>query len=311
MDSELIKKLVKEAVEKETTTLRVEIENLKTEQKKSSEEVEKLKTENKKLRAEIVKVDSNLDEVEQYHRKTSLILGGAFPEGKDGETPAETRETVKQVIKEKLKVDMKGDIVACHRLRNRKRVVVKFLDSDDRDAVYEAKFGQNGQQGDKITVHENLTEKRARMITLLEEMRKKREVLNYHTKNGNIMARNCATKRYSRIQPWYTEDEIKHTLNNAALKANNQSHTHTSCTPRLLPTYLMALWHAKQLTLRSMWWPQPAKIAQRGVREPQPLETDLNTLSRTLREFVMGCGCTCHMVASVTPGSKCTNWVTI
>ena len=65
------------------------------------------------------------------------------------------------------------------------------------------------------------------MITLLEEMRKKREVLNYHTKNGNIMARNCATKRYSRIQPWYTEEEIKHTLNNAALKANSQSHTHT------------------------------------------------------------------------------------
>ena len=151
---------MKEAVEKETTTLRVEIENLKTEQKKSSEEMEKLKTENEKLRAEIVKVDRNLNEVEQYHRKTSLILGGAFPKGKDGETPAETRKTVKQVIKEKLKVDMKGDIVACHRLRNRKRVVVKFLDSDDRDAVHEAKFGQGGQQGKKKSQFMRISQKK-------------------------------------------------------------------------------------------------------------------------------------------------------
>ena len=48
-------------MEKETALLRAEIENLKSEQKKSGEEIEKLKTENKKLHLEIVKVDRNLD----------------------------------------------------------------------------------------------------------------------------------------------------------------------------------------------------------------------------------------------------------
>ena len=181
-----------------------------------------MKKENKKLWQEIEKVDRNVDEVEQYNRKTSLILGGSFPEGAEGETPQETRVTVKKVLKEKLKVEMKGEIVACHRLRNKRRVIVKFQDLDDRDAVYQAKFEQGGEPGEKITIHENLTEKRAKMVSLLEEMRKKKEVLNYHTKNGNIMARDSTTKRYSRIQPWFSEEEIKATLGNAPLKSNQR-----------------------------------------------------------------------------------------
>ena len=225
MDRESVLILVKEVVEKETSALRAEVDNLKTEQKKRDDEIEKLKTENKKLWAEIVKVDRNLDEVEQYNRKTSLILGGAFPEGKEGEKPSETRETAKKIIKDKLNIDLKGDIVACHRLRNKRRVIVKFQDQEDRDAVYEAKFGQSqSEQGDRITIHENLTEKRAKMITLLEEMRKKKIVLNYHTKNGRIMARDDTAKRYSIIQPWLTEEEIKTTLEKAAHKTYNQTH---------------------------------------------------------------------------------------
>ena len=226
MDRDAIEKLILEAVKKETATLCEEIENLKTEQKRSGEMIEKLKNENKNLRAEVTKIDRNLDQLEQYSRKTSLILGGAFPEGRDGETPSETRETVVKVLKEKLNVDLKGGIVACHRLRHKKRVIVKFQDHDDRDAVYDSKFGQGGQQGEKITVHENLTEKRAKMISVLEEMRKKKEVMNYHTKNGNIMARDSTAKKYSRIQPWLTEHEIKNILNTAALKptTNNTAH---------------------------------------------------------------------------------------
>ena len=168
-------------------------------------------------------IDDITPTVEQYNGKTSLILGGAFPEGEEGETPSETRETVKKIIKEKLKVDMKGEIVACHRLRNKKRVVVKFQDHDDREAVYQSKFDQGGQPGEKITVHENLTEKRAKMITMLEEMRKRKEVLNYYTRNGNIMARDSAEKRYTRIQPWLSEKEVKATLQKAANKTTQQS----------------------------------------------------------------------------------------
>ena len=225
MDSAAIEKLVMEAVKRETASLCEEIKTLKTEQKKSGEMMEKLKTENKKLWADLTKIDRNLDQLEQYGRKTSLILGGAFPEGREGETPTETRDTVLQVLKDKLNVELKGGVVACHRLRNKKRVIVKFQDQDDRDAVYEAKFGQGGQQSDRIAIHENLTERRAKMITLLEEMRKKKEVLNYHTKNGNIMARDDAAKRYTRIQPWFTEQDIKDTLNKATYRQTNQNNT--------------------------------------------------------------------------------------
>ena len=35
------------------------------------------------------------------------------------------------------------------------------------------------------------------------------------------MARDCATKRYSRIQPWYSIEEIKSALHNAAPKLNS------------------------------------------------------------------------------------------
>ena len=134
-----------------------------------------------------------------------------------------------QVIKEKLKVDMKGGIAACHSLKNKKRVIIKFQDLDDREAVYQAKFGQSGEWADKVTVHENLTEKRAKMITLLEEMRKNKEILNYHTKNGNIMARDASNKRYSRIQPWYTPAEIRNTVQSAPLRSQGpQGPTHKS-----------------------------------------------------------------------------------
>ena len=76
-------------------------------------------------------------------------------------------------------------------------------------------------------MHENLTEKRAKMITVLEEMRKEKTILNYYTKNGNIMARDSADKRYSRIQPWYTVDEIKNTVQNAPVKAQGQAQAET------------------------------------------------------------------------------------
>ena len=39
------------------------------------------------------------------------------------------------------------------------------------------------------------------------------------------MARDSGMKRYSRIQPWFTEDEIRAALGNATYK-NSQTHSH-------------------------------------------------------------------------------------
>lgn len=219
-----LERIVADAVRKETAALQEEVKVMKSEQKKLREVVGNLEKENKKLLEQLTLLDRNLDQAEQYNRKTSLILGGDFPEYKEGETPGETREAAMAVIKDKLKVELKGGIAACHRLRNKKRVIVKFQDLDDKEAVYQAKFEQKGEWKEKVTVHENLTEKRAKMVALLEEMRKRKEIANYYTKNGNIMARDDTDKRYSLIQPWLTVEEIKNITHLAPLR---QTQTNT------------------------------------------------------------------------------------
>lgn len=201
---EQIKELVAQTVEKETKALK--------------EEILALKSENAKLNNKIIQLEWALDDVEQYSRKTSLIIGGdGVPMGKQDETPAETREIALKLIKEKLNVTLKGSTSACHRLRNKKRVIIKFQDLDDREAVYQAKFNQKGE--DKITVHENLTDKRARMVKFLGDLRDNQKVLNYHTKNGVIFARNSSLKRYARIQPWFSEQDIMKAMDEAPVRA--------------------------------------------------------------------------------------------
>ena len=204
---EQVRALVAQAVEKETADLK--------------KEIAALKAENVKLDEKITKLEWALDEAEQYNRKTSLILGGeGVPEGKQGESPAETRETALNLIKEKLNITLKGATSACHRLRNKKRILIKFQDQDDREAVYQAKFNQTGEYKDKITVHENLTDKRARMVKFLGDMRTKQQVLNYHTKNGVILARDSPDRRYARIQPWFSEKEIFDAMKDAPFKSD-------------------------------------------------------------------------------------------
>ena len=211
MNMEKVKELISQTVKTETESLK--------------KELVLLRTENNKLKEKVNQLEWALDEVEQYNRKSCLILGGdGVPEHKPNETSAETREIALGLIKEKLNVTLKGGTAACHRLRNKKRVIVKFQDADDRDAVYQAKFNQSGDK--KITVHENLTDKRARMVKFLGDLRANGKVLNYHTKNGMIFARDSADKRYTRIQPWFTEQEIMQAMQDAHPKTEPQSSSH-------------------------------------------------------------------------------------
>ena len=205
---EEIKALVAEAVSKEMESVRSELTQLKA-------ETEKLRKENSGLRETIKKLEDSVDEVEQYSRKSCLILSGdGVPEPKRDETTEETRAIAVQVIKDKLKVDMKGGVVACHRLRNKKRVIVKFQDMDDRNNVYQAKFNQTEAAG--IIIHENLTDRRAKQVKILADMKRNNDhVLNYHTKNGIILARDSKDKRYARIQPSFTREEIIQAMHDA------------------------------------------------------------------------------------------------
>ena len=62
------------------------------------------------------------------------------------------------------------------------------------------------------------------MVKCLGDLRAKQQVLNYHTKNGVILARNAAEKRYACIQSWFGEKEIIEAMNGAPVrpeKSNN------------------------------------------------------------------------------------------
>ena len=54
----------------------------------------------------------------------------------EGERLPQTREIAHAIIKDTLKVDLQGSITACHPLKNRNQVLVKFSDHDDKNAEH-------------------------------------------------------------------------------------------------------------------------------------------------------------------------------
>ena len=218
---EEIKALVADAVSKEMEPMKKEIAQLKL-------ETEKLKKENSELRKAVKILEDSVDVVEQYSRKSCLILSGdGVPEQKKDETTEETRAIALQVIKEKLKVEVKGGVVACHRLKNKKRVIVKFQDMDDRNKVYQAKFNQT--EGAGIIIHENLTDRRAKLVKVLADMKRANDhVVNYHTKNGIILARNSRDKKYARIHPSFNREEIIKAMQDAPVLSHTGGREDTS-----------------------------------------------------------------------------------
>ena len=218
---DLVKKL-----ETRVVSLETEKDQLKAEQVGLKEEVSTLKSEVSFLKNEVSTLEKNLDKVEQYNRKSSLILGGAFPGPLEDETPEVTRGVAIKVIEEKLKVKLNGGISACHRLKNKKRVLIQFQDLADRDAVYQAKFEQRGDAKQKIAVNDNLTEKRGKLITILEDLRRNGHIANYHSRNGNVMARCSPDKRYVNIEINATPNDIMSLATQAPPKHQYVNHAH-------------------------------------------------------------------------------------
>ena len=98
-----IEALVAEAVRKEMEAFKEEVSQLK-------EETVRLKKENKELHVMVKNLEVSLDEAEQYSRKSCLIMSGdGVPEAKKDETTEETRTMALKVIKENLKVEVKGE----------------------------------------------------------------------------------------------------------------------------------------------------------------------------------------------------------
>lgn len=225
VDMEDIENIIETAVKRACDKLRAEFE---TANAAIVSQLAELKEENSGLKSRIRSMEIAAEKSEQYNRKTSLILGGNGippPPSDHVETTSETRAIAAEIIKNSLKVEMRGTITACHRLRNKKRVIVKFQDMEDRDAVYQARFDQPHDAGTKIIIHENLTEQRANMVKVLGQMREKGQVVNYHTKNGTIYARNSRDKKYTQIEPWLSEEDVLKELQVAPNKISPTSNS--------------------------------------------------------------------------------------
>ena len=201
-----------------------ELGAVQEEMRMQREEICKLRKENDALKVDVKNLDNALDNLDQYGRKDSLILGGnGFPEAPPDvfESPEETRAVAKRVIEDKLGVQLSGQITACHRLRNKKRVIVKFLDHDDRNAVHDAKFRQTGDYRQRITVHENLSPRRAKQVQALGDLWSDKLIGSYHTKNGKILARCSKDQRYVEISHDMSKDDIVQATREAPLKTEH------------------------------------------------------------------------------------------
>lgn len=226
-----IAKLVSDA----TSSLQAKLEGLELEAAKVRKleskiaELEEKASRVDKLEQRIVQLERTVEEGEQYSRKADLILSGdGLPLPREGsfETPEQSRVIASSIIKDKLGVELKGTIAACHRLKNKKRMLVRFVDLDDRNAVYQARF-QSVDDRSKVIIHENLTQPRAAMVRFLGQLRKDNRIKNYYTRNGSIYARDSDCKKYELIEPWMSEEQVLRVCADADAKQTpntNESH---------------------------------------------------------------------------------------
>lgn len=214
--SELVSKL--ENLECEQSKAKQEREILISEVNKNKETNKKLIRENAELRDELMHLSQIVDQNEQYNRKDTLILsGGGVPPVTPSQTggnedPSVTREIMGKVIKEKLGVELKGKITACHRLRKNNRALVKFEDLDDRQKVYEARFSDNNSsQSNRVIIQENLTAKRAALVQRLWQLKESGHITAYHTRNGQVYTRSTQEQRFVTVNPCMSDEQILNT----------------------------------------------------------------------------------------------------
>lgn len=102
----------------------------------------------------------------QYSRLSTLLLSGdAIPPYRVRE---DTKSGVLHVLKEYLGIVIHPLAVsACHRLRNKRTVLLRFVNQDEREAVYR-KRTKPVKRG--LAVHESLTSERLDVVKILKDL---------------------------------------------------------------------------------------------------------------------------------------------
>ena len=125
---------------------------------------------------------------QMYTRKQTLLLTGDAVQPPSADE--DTRKYVLQLIKDYLGITgiQPDDICACHRLRNKKVILVRFLALHNNDRVYRARTKPK-QKG--LIIHESLTAERMSVVNMLKDLKKEENppLVSYFTQGGKMLVR--------------------------------------------------------------------------------------------------------------------------
>ena len=158
-----------------------------------------VKAEQKELEHDLTTTMLRLEGQQMYSRKQTLLLTGsavALPvRGED------TRDVVLQLLSTYLGVTGvgKGDISACHRLKNPKVILVRFSHMDNSDRIYKARTKPK-RRG--LLVFESLTTERLAVIEMIKALKNDNSspVLSYFTQTGKIFIRTSESRDVKPIE---------------------------------------------------------------------------------------------------------------
>ena len=169
-----------------------------------------VKTEQQEIRDDQASMMMRLETQQMYSRKQTLLVTGDAVKGP--EKGEDVRKTVIHLFNEYLGIDglQTRDICACHRMKNPKVILVRFLKLDDTDRIYRARTRPK-KKG--LLIFESLTSERLSVIRDLRELKKETDskVLSYYTQAGKILVRTSENKevRPTEIPFGLTKDQIR------------------------------------------------------------------------------------------------------
>ncbi|CAC5412848.1 unnamed protein product [Mytilus coruscus] len=159
-------------------------------------ELKKQSDEIKSLKCKLVKVESRIEEQEQYSRRTSLRFHNVpVPIDVNGAilTPIDTDDLVLRICNKKLQVKLNiFDIGRSHPIGEMKdgkiSIIVRFLSYRQRNMVFSNKKKLKNNT-DKIFIAENLTKHRYDLINRLNTLRTKEKIHSFWTHGGTILVK--------------------------------------------------------------------------------------------------------------------------
>ena len=140
-----------------------------------------------------------LEAQQMYSRKQTLLLTGKAVEGPTrGEN---IRLYVINLLREYMGITdiQPHDICACHRLRNQKVILVRFVSLDNADRVYR---GRTKQKKRGLLVFESLTSERLATLNVVKDIKQAEQspIHSYYTQGGKIFVRLSENKDLKPIE---------------------------------------------------------------------------------------------------------------